>query len=304
MQRVLHYLGYVALRLLICFVQTLPLEWCKSGADFFGWLFHRVLGMRREVIRENLQHAYPELTEAQRQSLALAMWRHLFLFTAEVAHTSRHIHATNWKRKIEVRDTPRMVRLLMDNRPLVLVSAHYGNFEVSCYVMALFGYRMHAVARPLDNPHVDRWLAGFRGSSGMQILSKHNDYQRIVDVLANHGVIAFLADQAAGDKGCWVPFFGREASAHKAIALFSLHHDAPVVVGGCRRIGGPLEYQMSVEAVADPRSGAPEVAGVRELTEWYTAQLERLVRHAPEQYWWLHRRWKDNRTAKRKRAAA
>ena len=109
-----------------------------------------------------------------------------------------------------------------------------------------------------------------------------------------------LADQAAGDKGCWVPFFGREASAHKAIALFSLHHDAPVVVGGCRRIGGPLEYELSMEAVADPRAGSPEVAGVRELTTWYTAQLERIVRRAPEQYWWLHRRWKDNRPAKTK----
>src|SRR5688500_3062779 len=244
MQRLRQYLGYLSLRLLMCVVQAMPLEACTACADVLGWVYHRVLFFRREVIRENLRHAYPELSEPQRDKIALAMWRHLFLFTAEVAHTARHIHSTNWKRKIEVRDTPQMVRMLMENRPLVLVSAHFGNFEVSCYVMALFGYRMHAVARPLDNPYIDRWLAGFRGSSGMQILSKHNDYQRIVDVLARHGVIAFLADQAAGDKGCWVPFFGREASAHKAIALFSLHHDAPVVVGGCRRIGGPLEYQM------------------------------------------------------------
>jgi KDO2-lipid IV(A) lauroyltransferase len=303
MPRFLQYLGYVALRLLICVVQALPLEVCKSGADFLGWLFHHVLRIRRRVVLENLRHAYPQLSAAQREGLALAMWRHLFLFAAEVAHTSRHIHATNWKRKIDCRGAATLVRLLLDDRALVLVSGHFGNFEVCGYVLALFGYRMHAVARTLDNPYIDRWIAGFRSSSGMKILSKNDDYQRIVDVLASRGVVGFLADQAAGDKGCWVPFFGRPASAHKAIALFSLHHDAPVIVGGCRRVGGPLEYELSLEALADPRSAAPEVAGVRELTAWYTAQLESLVRRAPEQYWWLHRRWKGNPPERRRFAA-
>jgi KDO2-lipid IV(A) lauroyltransferase len=192
----------------------------------------------------------------------------------------------------------------MDERALVLVSGHFGNFELCGYVLALFGYRMHAVARPLDNPYVDRWIESFRSSTGMKILSKHDDYQRIVDALSQHGVVGFLADQHAGGKGCWVPFFGRDASVHKAIALFSLYNDAPIVVGGCRRIGRPLEYELSLEAVADPRSGSREVSGVRELTAWYTGQLEKIVRRAPEQYWWLHRRWKEQRKAKNARQAA
>ncbi len=300
----LQYLGYLALRAFLCLVQALPLEFCKSGADFLGWLFHSVLRIRRRVILENIAHAYPEFSDAQRQRLALAMWQHLFLFAAEVAHTARQIHATNWKRRITCRNASTLVRLLLDDRAMVLVSAHFGNFEVCCYVLALFGYRMHAVARTLDNPFIDRWVAGFRSSSGMKILSKNDDYHRIVEVLAGRGVVGFLADQSAGDKGCWVPFFGRPASAYKAIALFSLHHDAPVVVGSCRRIGRPLEYELSLDAVADPRTGGPEVAGVRELTTWYTAQLERLIRRSPEQYWWLHRRWKDNRPAHKKQLAA
>lgn len=305
MQGVLQYLGYLALRAFICVVQAAPLEICKLVADGLGWLFYRVLRIRRKVILENLRQAYPELSEAQRQAIALAMWQHLFLFVAEVPHTSRRIHATNWKRAIRADSAVELVRLLLDERAMVLVSAHFGNFEICSYVMALFGHRMHAVARTLDNPYIHRWLAGFRESSGMKILSKNDDYQQIVEVLHGCGVVGFLADQAAGDKGCWVPFFGRPASAYKAIALFSLHNDAPIVVGSCRRIGGPLEYELSLEAIADPRSNAPEVAGVRELTAWYTAQLEAIIRRAPEQYWWLHRRWKDNRPAnKRQRSAA
>jgi KDO2-lipid IV(A) lauroyltransferase len=304
MQRLLQYLAYLILRVVVCVVQALPLTICQAGANALAWFFHAVLRFRRQVIDENLRHAYPELSDRQRESLALAMWRHLFLFGAEVAHTSRKIHATNWKRMIRVQGAATLVRLLLDDRALVLVSAHFGNFEICCYLLALFGYRMHAVARPLDNPFVDRWIAGFRSSTGMRILSKHDDYERIVDVLASRGVVAFLADQYAGDKGCWVPFFGREASAHKAIALFSLANDAPILVGGCRRIGRPMEYEMYLEAVADPRTGAPEVAGVRELTAWYTARLEQIVRRAPEQYWWLHRRWKDHRAARKKQRQA
>src|SRR5690606_20843492 len=107
---------------LICLVQALPLEVCEQGATLLGWLFHRVLPLRRRVVQENLRHALPELSEAERDRLALAMWRHLFLVAAEVAHTSRCIHAANWKRKIEVHGAPQLVRHLLDDRPLVLVS--------------------------------------------------------------------------------------------------------------------------------------------------------------------------------------
>jgi KDO2-lipid IV(A) lauroyltransferase len=194
--------------------------------------------------------------------------------------------------------------MLLEDRALLMVSAHFGNFELCGYVMALFGYQTHAVARTLDNPYLDEWINRFRGSTGQKILSKRGDYERIVDLLATGGIIGFLADQYAGSKGCWVQFFDRPASAHKAIALFSLHNDAPVVVGACRRIGGPLEYCMELTAVADPREVSSEVSGMRELTQWYTSELEKIIRQAPEQYWWLHRRWKDHRPAKKHRKQA
>jgi KDO2-lipid IV(A) lauroyltransferase len=61
-----------------------------------------------------------------------------------------------------------------------------------------------------------------------------------------------------------------------------------------------LCYELAVEAVADPRDVTPEVGGLRELTQWYTSQLEKFIRRAPEQYWWLHRRWKDHRPLKKR----
>jgi KDO2-lipid IV(A) lauroyltransferase len=300
MLKVRQWLAYVAIRLVICVVQAVPLSNCHAGARLLATLFNDVLRLRRKTIAENLAHAFGELSDAERQRLAWRMWEHLFLFAAEVAHTPRRVHETNWRSFVEVTGGELLVRLLLEDRALIMVSAHFGNFELCGYVMALFGYQTHAVARTLDNPYLDEWINRFRGSTGQKILSKRGDYERIVDLLAAGGIIGFLADQYAGTKGCWVQFFGRPASAHKAIALFSLHNDAPVVVGACRRVGGPLEYRMELTAMADPRHVTAEVSGMRELTQWYTSELEKIVRRAPEQYWWLHRRWKDHRPAKKR----
>jgi Kdo2-lipid IVA lauroyltransferase/acyltransferase len=113
-----------------------------------------------------------------------------------------------------------------------------------------------------------------------------------------------LGDQAAGIKGCWVDFFGRPASAHKAVALFSLANNAPLAVGYARRRDKPLHYEMALGAIFDPRVAPAEQRGLVELSQWFTSHLEQFVREAPEQYWWVHRRWKGQPPARAKRRQA
>ncbi len=113
----------------------------------------------------------------------------------------------------------------------------------------------------------------------------------------------FLADQYAGPKGCWVEFFGRPASAHKAIALLALENDARVSVSSSLRIG-PMRFELNNDVVLDPRAEGAWAGSVQALTQWYTSRLEALIRRAPDQYWWLHRRWKDTRGQKARKARA
>jgi KDO2-lipid IV(A) lauroyltransferase len=121
-------------------------------------------------------------------------------------------------------------------------------------------------------------------------------------VLARGGILTLLGDQAAGDKACWVNFFGRPASTHKAVALFSLGNHAPTMVSYARRLGEPLHYEVGPEAVCDPDAADFPYGSIPLLAQWYTDQLETLVRRSPEQYWWLHRRWKGQPPS-RKRAS-
>jgi KDO2-lipid IV(A) lauroyltransferase len=299
-QRVGHFLAYCLVRLLFGLMQAMPLAWCHAAARALAVLACDVLRARRRVIDENLRHAFPDLDAAGRRRLARRMWEHLFLMAVEVALAGRRLRGGNYWRYVRFEGEAQLTQALLADRPLILVTAHFGPFELASYTIALFGHPLFTVARPLDNPYLDRFVTAFRQSCGQTMLSKQSDYERILDLLASGATVTFVADQYAGSKGCWVDFFNRPASAHKAIALFALQHDAPIVVGYCRRLDRPMQLELAIQGTFDPRTADASLGGVKQITQWYTTQIEEMVRRAPEQYWWLHRRWKDNRARHRK----
>jgi len=302
------FLVYLVVRLLICLVQALRIETCAAAAGWLAWLIGHVIRPRDEVIDENLRLAFPEMSAHERRRLTRRMWEHLLLMAIEAAHAPRKIHDTNWRQYLHLKDMRPMMRLFFADRPSVAVSAHFGNFELAAFAMRLFGLETFAVARPLDNRFLDRFIARFRSASVSRLLPKNGSAPEIAELLARRGMLSVLADQHAGPKGCWVDFFGRPASTHKAIALFALANEAPLMVGYVRRLGRPLEFEMAIEAVADPRRPTPEqvdaLKGVAELTQWYTHQIERIIRRDPQQYWWVHRRWKEAPASRRQARAA
>jgi len=191
---------------------------------------------------------------------------------------------------------------VLADRPVLLVTPHFGNWEVAGYVHGVIGLKVSAIARDLDNPYLDRYLRKFRQKTGQKILSKTGDFDRITAVLAGGGIVGTLGDQDAGPKGLFVDFFGRPASTHKAVALLALQHDALMIVGGVARVG-IMRFSHDIEEVIDPREYAgrrPDA--VRAITERFTRAFERLVRRHPEQYFWLHRRWKHQPPVRKPRS--
>ncbi len=303
-RRLLDFSVYLFVRLFIALVQALPLETCEKGAEGLAFLFGRVLGIRRQVVEENLRTAFPDLTLTERETMNRQMWRHLFLMIAEIAHTPRKVHETNWREHSTIVNQEQFVRTLLSGRPLVLISAHFGNFELGGYLMGLFGFPTYTVARELDNPYLDRFVNQFRGRTGQYMLPKQGSSETIQRVLNEGGILTLLGDQAAGKKACWVNFFGRPASTHKAVALFSLSNQAPTMVSYARRTGGPLHYEVGPIAIADPLAPEFKLGSIPLLAQWYTNYLETLIRRSPEQYWWLHRRWKGQPPARGRKSAA
>jgi KDO2-lipid IV(A) lauroyltransferase len=223
----------------------------------------------------------------------------------EIAHAERVIRKTTWRRYLRFHDMEKMVRLLWADRPKVILSGHYGNFELAAFLFGVFGFRIYSVARELDNPLLDRFVTRFRESRGQRILPKKGSAPDVALVLEDNGAIGLLGDQAAGPRGCWVDFFGRPASVHTAIGVFALSSSAPIMVCSATRRRGLFDYDLRIDGVADPAAGGPEVADVKAVSQWYTSLLEMAIRRGPAQYWWVHRRWRGSPAqATVKRAAA
>jgi len=296
---------FALIRLLICVIQALPLRVALSLADGIAWLIHRLDRRHRAVAHDNLRHAFPDQHDtalAERQ--VRGVYRHFCRLIFEIALLPRLLHTSNWRKYVELRDGRAIIEGLVSDRPLLLLTGHFGNWELGGYILGLLGFRTHAVARPLDNVYLDDLLRSFRERTGQKLLAKKGDFDQMQAILGQGGAIATLADQDAGARGLFVDFFGRPASTHKAVALLALEYQVPLLVIGVRRIGEPMRYQIVVEDKILPEDYQGKPNAVKEMTQRFTTALERIVRETPDQYLWLHRRWKHQPKAKKARQAA
>lgn len=298
--RLRYFAEYAVVRIIVCVLQSMSLETCARFARFMAWFLTDVVPARARDVEENLRRAFPEWNDDRRTTCRRKMWEHLFLFVAEIAHAPRRIRITNYRRHIDFRQREIFCRTMFDDRGVIFVTAHFGVFEMLSFNSGLTGFPNYAVTRQLDNPYLEEFVRRFRSATGQHLIHKDGAADDMLRVLEGGGQLGILADQYAGTKGCWVEFFGHPASAHKAIALLSLANDVPLVVCSCRRTTGPLHFEQQARAVFDPRTAPPEMQDVKAITQWFTTEFENFVRETPEQYWWLHRRWKDNRPARRR----
>jgi len=303
-----HLAEFAAVRVSIALVQAVSIETCHTVSRLLAWLACDVIRLRAQIVEENLVHAFPDVSPAERHKIARRMWEHLILMVCEIAQAPRKIHETNWRKFVAVHRKRDLILTFLSPRPKVVVTAHFGNFEVGGYIMGFWGFPTFTMARPLDNPYLDRFINRFRESMGQTIIPKHGTAELADSLLGTGGTLVLVGDQHAGDKGLWVDFFSRPASCHKALALFTLLNKAPMLVSGVRRLDRPLRFEVRLADLYDPaQPGDEELGGVTELTQWYNDVLEDEIRQAPDQYWWLHNRWRDpppGRKRKRRRRRA
>ena len=221
---------FILVQTVISVIQVMPIEMCSRMCQGLAWLLNDVIKFRRKVIFENMTHVYPEWDENKQDEMSRKMWYHLLMMSCEIAHAPRKIHDTNWRDYVNIVDKVQMTSYLIDYRPLVAVSGHFGNFEMGGYTTGLLGMPSYTVARTLDNPYLNRFINDFRETNGQFTLPKDGSATAVQEVLDSGGILTVLGDQHAGTKGCWIDFLGRPAACHKALALFTLSGNAPMMV--------------------------------------------------------------------------
>jgi KDO2-lipid IV(A) lauroyltransferase len=302
------YAVYMAIRVAVAVLQALPPRWAFACAEGLAKLAYHVDRRHREVARDNLTRAFPERSNSQIDRLIHDCYSHFLRLVVEIALLPRKFRLENWRRHGRMVNGDQMMGTILDRRAALLVTAHFGNWELAGFATGAFGLDSFAIARTLDNPYLEKFFKEFRTGTGQEIIAKNDDFERLEAALRKGAKVATLADQDAGPRGVFVDFFGRPASAHKAVALMAIEFNAKMAVLGVPRLevtrDGGFHYAIQTEDVIDPAEYAHRPDAVQAITQRYHAALESLIRKHPEQYFWLHRRWKTAPAVRKARSLA
>jgi len=186
-------------------------------------------------------------------------------------------------------------------RGLIVVIGHLGNWEVVGLAICKAGHPVNSLARPIENPWIDGYLRRFRTQTGQKLIPKHHAMGEMVRVLRRNEILIVQVDQNARSAGVMVDFFGRPASTHRSPAILSLKYGTPIVVADIYRDQGLHHCVLSDPLLPEDYKDQPDP--VAALTQAYTAKFEDCVRAHPEQWFWVHDRWKQAEKAAAREAA-
>jgi len=273
------------------------LPWRAAGrlGHALGTLVSFVWPLSRRTAMVNLRRAYgAEMTRERAARIARAVVGNLGQGIAEGIQFGRRFKRgePGWEQIVTVEDPALEARILADPRPKVFVTGHLGSWEIATMIAGLrAGRRGAAIVRRVDNPFLNAVVRRLRLADPAQWIEKKGSADEALRRLRAGDSIALLLDENGGRRGIFVDFFGRPASTQKTAALLSLATGAPVVLGAVVRRGGGFLYRLALlePPRPDERRGG---ADILELTQRIVSLYEAWVRDDPEQWRWVHWRWR------------
>jgi len=287
-------LGYVLFRCAHALVLSFGLDFASRLARGAADLFYRYVPKHRKRALANLYHAMPELPVGERERIERDSFRSLFVTMVETVYFPRVVHRGCVGRQIRLSIHPEARKVMDSGSGVIFASGHIGNWELTGTSVGFLGLGqgMVSVARPLNNPLVDRFAVRGRERMGQKIVPKKGALRELSRALKDGRFLGVLVDQNVRKHGVFVEFFGLPASTTGAPAALAIRYRAPIVPARQRRVGPGFVHELHVEApLPFPGTGSRE-QDVWSLTQALTARIEEWVRAEPGQWLWAHRRWK------------
>lgn len=286
------WLVYVLLRIVLFFVFLFPVEKVLKFARFWGKGFwkHYTRGRRRAI--ENLKASFPDKDDSWIEQTGIRSFEHLLMLSVDVVFIPRLVRKENWEQYSRYINVERVKWMMAGRQPLLLVTGHYGNFEIMGYLLGEFGFDIYSIARPFDNRFLNKYLYDVRQRKGQKIIDKKGAAEQMEEIVRQGSTLCFVADQNAGKKGIFVDFFGRKASTYKSIGLLAIQHNLPIGVGVSRRVDDKFFFEIEIARLIMPEEWKDKEDPLLWVTQEYTKAFEESIRKDPTQYWWLHNRWK------------
>lgn len=246
----------------------------------------------KQAAETNLKMAFPDWTQAQRDAVIAKMIRNIGWMGAEFSQFPKYTRE-NIDRVIFIEGQENYSNALKRGKGVIFLTGHIGPWELSSFAHALHGYPCDFLARPIKNARVDALVNGYRARAGCRVIDKNDSARAVLRTLRDGGVVGILADQNTSlEEGVFVPFFGIEASTTAGLARIALRTDASVVPGYAYWDESAKKYVLRFEPAVELARTGDEELDVKINTAKFTKIIEDVVRARPDQWLWVHKRWK------------
>jgi KDO2-lipid IV(A) lauroyltransferase len=285
-------LEYAAAWLLLKTIGAMP----RPFARLFSARAAEILFWARPALRraanENLRLAFPEWSDTRRRVAIRGMVRQMGWMAAEFAHFPSYT-TENIDRVVLLDGFENFAAAQARGKGVLFLTGHMSAWELAPFAQALFGHPLHFLVRAIDNSRVDALVTRYRCLSGNLPIEKNQSARAVLKVLAAGGTVGILADHnTLLTEGVFVEFFGIPACTTAGLARFALHTDAAVVPGFLHWDQTLRKYRLCFEPAVELTRSGDDATDIRENTQRFTRVIENYVRRHPDQWLWVHRRWK------------
>ena len=291
MKRIIRYFYYLAALFFFKFIQLLPY---KSAVALGGWLgsvAYIVLSEARNITEKNLAGAFPEKKDEEIRRIARLVFVNqgknafeLFSFPKLTKEKIREL--------VTIDNEAELIRPIESGKGIIMPSAHCGNWEIMGASLAALGLPLNVIARRIYIEQLNKMLVGFREMVGMKVIlrSGKDAARMMLKALKNREIIALLIDQDTSVPGVFVDFFSKQAWTPSGMAVLALRTDAAVVLALDVRMKDDT-HRALIRPIEIKRTGDMD-KDIFETTRQITRLIEDHIRNFPEQWVWMHERWK------------
>ncbi len=273
---------------------ALPRRPALRFGEWVGDAMYRCMPRRRAIGLKNLHIAFgSELSEQEKTRILRLTFRNLGKSLAEVLYYPR-MSVEFLREKASIIGQEHYLTAKKQGQGVIFLAAHIGNWEMTPQVQSAFGYPLHVVVRPLDNPYLDRLVTKRREMFGSTMLSRRNGFKDILAALRKKEAVGILMDQntLSSRGGIFVDFFGKPACTTPVIALLALRYNVPVLPAFVVRTGFDTHTLYIGQDVEILRTGDTQ-NDIAVNTVRFNGILEDFIRKYPDQWFWIHNRWKS-----------
>ena len=279
---------YLLYRVGLALLSLLPLSALFVLGQFGGMLSWLFLPNYRRLALRNLEIAFGD--EKPPAELRRLLWRHFRQLGGNLFCSIKMttMPPKDLATRVTVEKSEAFERAWRSGRPIVLVLSHLSSWELFAHVLPILlpGRRLSTIYQRLGNRFIDRHVRAMRERAGIELFERSAGFQAVTTLLRGGGGIGILSDQHAGDQGLWVPFFGRLASTTTLPALLAKRSNA-IFLSGALYTEGIARWRIAYGTPIDARENS-----VESLTAKMNVAIEEQIRRAPEDWFWVHNRWK------------